>query len=134
MTAPASSLGPNVPQAPALSQATDQVTAALPPTVPLGYVAAAVRVAAAFTANDVGGGEMNTTALGFAGGVVGADGLPDPPQPDTRAITQQTRIQCRIAFIRAYVASVRDQCALQQPNATASFPGTRLWQRFVRTL
>lgn len=101
MIAPASSLGPNVPQAPALSQVTDQVTAALPPTAPLGYVAAAIRVAAALTANDAGGGEMNTTALGFAGGVVAADSLPEPPQPDTRASTKQETIQCRIASVRA---------------------------------
>jgi hypothetical protein len=94
-------LAPNVPQAPALSQVTDQVTAALPPTAPLGYVAAAIRVAAALTANDAGGGEMNTTALGFAGGVVAADSLPEPPQPDTRASTKQETIQCRIASVRA---------------------------------
>jgi hypothetical protein len=101
VTAPASSLAPNDPQAPALSQVTDHVTATLPPTFPLGYVAAAARVAAAFTANDVGGGEMNTTALGLAGGGVGADSLPEPPQPDTRASAKQETIQCRIAFIRA---------------------------------
>ena len=94
-------MAPNVPQAPALSQVTDQVTATLPPTVPLGYVAAALKVAAAFTANDVGGAEMNTTALGLAGGDVGADSWPEPPQPDTRASTKQETIQCRIAFIRS---------------------------------
>jgi hypothetical protein len=72
---------------------TVHVTAELPPVTPLGNVAAAVRVAAAFTANDAGGGDIKTTAVG-AGGGVGADALSEPPQPDTNTAMSKETIRC----------------------------------------
>jgi hypothetical protein len=99
LTAPPSSLAPNDPQAFALAQVTVQLTAVLPPTVPAGYVAAAVKVAAAFTANDVGGVEMKTTAVG-AGGEGGVDAVssPEPPQPAISTTIKEDTIRCLMAF------------------------------------
>lgn len=114
MTAPNSSLGPNVPQAFAAPQVTVHVTAILPPTVPLGYVVAATRVDAAFTASDVGGVETNTTERGDAG--PGAASLPEPPHPDssttinagTMRCLKLGRMRCVMGFVRAQVSSVCD--------------------------
>jgi hypothetical protein len=93
----------NAPHAPALPQVTIHVTAVLPPVTPLGNVAAAVRVAAAFTANDPGGGDIKTTAVGPGGG--GAGALSEPPQPDTNTAMSKETIRCLICF-----SSVRDRC------------------------
>ncbi len=94
-----------MPQALAVPQVTVHVTAILPPTVPLGYVAAAAKVDAAFTANDVGGGETNMTERGDGG--PGAASLPEPPQPDSSTTIREVRKRCLMGFIRAEVSSVR---------------------------
>jgi hypothetical protein len=98
-------LDPKAPQAPALPQVTVQVTAALPPVALFGNVAAAAKVAAAFTANEVGGGDMNTTAVGPGGVGDGAVSLPEPPQPDAHTIMKTATIRClmRISSVRVCV-------------------------------
>jgi hypothetical protein len=118
VTAPASSFALKVPQAPTLEQVTVHVTVALPSIAPLGNVAAADKVAAAFTASDVGGGDMNTTAVGFGGtGVAGASS-PEPPQPAIAAAIRTQTIQC---FIRFHPCEI---WVLQQDNARIPNSGT----------
>jgi hypothetical protein len=91
VTAPASALVPKAPQAPGLPQVTAHVTAPFPPVVELANVAAAAIATEAFTASDVGGGEIKTTPVGSGGGGEGGDWPPcePPPQPASVTITSK---------------------------------------------
>ena len=90
MTAPPSALGPKEPQAPALPQLTDHVTAVLPAATGLANTAAADTVAEAFTASDLGGDEINSTPVGpGAGGSTGEGLFEPPPQPASASKASQ---------------------------------------------
>lgn len=88
VTAPASSLEPKVPQAAGLPQVTVQVTALLPLAL-APYTAAAESVTRAFTASEVGTGEMNTTLVGNDGGAAPCSPS-EPPQPANIALNDKS--------------------------------------------
>jgi hypothetical protein len=103
VTLPAASLGPKDPQAPGLPHVTDQVTAPLP-LANWPYTAVADSVTCALTANELGGGEPNTTLVGSAGAGEPPPS-PEPPQPASRA----PRAQCN--KIRFFMCRFHVLCA-----------------------
>ncbi len=70
---------------------------------PLGNVAAADTVAAALIANEAGGADMNTTAVGWGG--PGAGPLSDPPQPEARSAQPDARTAMSTQTIRCFILS-----------------------------
>ena len=65
-----------------------------PFVVPMGYVAAATRVALALMARDVGGSEINKTAFGFEGGGIGGRfaGPVQPANPTMVPVPRSRRV------------------------------------------
>jgi hypothetical protein len=93
------------PQAPGVPQITDHVTRLFPTRTVIGNVAAAISVADALIARDVGGGVRNRTAFGSEGGMVGGP-LKLPPHPVSPAIVPRQKRTVLRNDIRAPLRSI----------------------------